>query len=37
MKVSASVVVSIVVALIGIFYLGIVPGAVMDMARLAIF
>ena len=36
-SVSASVVVSIVVALIGIFYLGIVPGAVMDMAKLAIF
>jgi NADH-quinone oxidoreductase subunit N len=35
--VSASVIVSIVVALIGIFYLGIIPGAVMDMARLAIF
>lgn len=36
-SVSGSVVVSIVVALIGILYLGIVPGAVMDMARLAIF
>jgi len=35
--VSASVVVSIIVALVGIFYLGIVPGAVMDMARMAIF
>ena len=36
-KVPASVVVSIVVALIGILYLGIIPGVVMDMARLAIF
>ncbi len=35
--VSTSVVVSIVVALVGILYLGIIPGAVMDMARLAIF
>lgn len=35
--VSGSVAISIIVALIGIFYLGIVPGAVMDMARMAIF
>jgi len=35
--VAPSVVVSIVMAVIGILYLGIVPNAVMDMARLAIF
>jgi NADH-quinone oxidoreductase subunit N len=29
--------ISIVVAIIGVFYLGVLPGAVMDMARLAIF
>jgi len=34
---NVSVVVSIVVALAGIFYLGIVPGAVMEMAKQAIF
>jgi NADH-quinone oxidoreductase subunit N len=30
-------VVSIVIALIGVLYLGIVPGGVMEMAKLAIF
>lgn len=36
-KVPVSVVVSIVVGLIGVIYLGVIPGAVMDLARLAIF
>ena len=33
----APVVISIVIAILGVFYLGIVPGEVMDLAKLAIF
>jgi NADH-quinone oxidoreductase subunit N len=33
----ASVVISIVIAIIGVFYLGIVPGDVMELAKLAVF
>ena len=33
----ATVVISIVVAVIGVFYLGIVPGEVMELAKLAVF
>jgi NADH-quinone oxidoreductase subunit N len=30
-------VISIVIALIGVFYLGIIPGDVMELAKMAIF
>jgi NADH-quinone oxidoreductase subunit N len=33
----AGAVISIVAAIFGVFYLGIIPGAVMEMAKLAIF
>ncbi|NIN34861.1 MAG: NADH-quinone oxidoreductase subunit N, partial [Gammaproteobacteria bacterium] len=33
----ATVVISIVVAIIGVLYLGIVPGEVMELAKLAVF
>ena len=33
----AAAVISIVVAIIGVFYLGIIPGEVMELAKLAIF
>ena len=33
----ATVVISIVVAILGVFYLGIVPGEVMELAKLAVF
>ncbi|MFA5514795.1 MAG: NADH-quinone oxidoreductase subunit N [Desulfuromonadales bacterium] len=36
-KMHAGAVISIVAAIIGVFYLGIIPGAVMEMAKLAIF
>jgi NADH-quinone oxidoreductase subunit N len=36
-SINTGAMISIVVAIIGVFYLGIIPGAVMDMARLAIF
>ncbi len=36
-KMHAGAVVSIVLAIIGVFYMGIIPGAVMEMAKLAIF
>jgi NADH-quinone oxidoreductase subunit N len=36
-SINTGAMISIVVAIIGVFYLGIIPGAVMDLARLAIF
>ena len=33
----ATVVISIVIAILGVFYLGILPGEVMEYAKLAIF
>jgi NADH-quinone oxidoreductase subunit N len=33
----ATVVISIVIAIIGVFYLGIIPGDVMELAKLAVF
>ncbi|MDH3999360.1 MAG: NADH-quinone oxidoreductase subunit N, partial [Desulfuromonadales bacterium] len=36
-KMPTTVIVSIVIAIIGVFYLGIVPGDLMDLAKQAIF
>jgi len=36
-KLSPAVVIAIVVSVIGVFYLGIIPGSVMAMAKLALF